>query len=70
MQEGDDLIISVDIGPDNPRGDLRVRVQLADDNERGERLRTSFVTNYPDLENFRLDIGKMMDHQCDEAVLI
>ena len=70
MQEGDDLMVSVEIGPDNPRGDLRVRVELADYNEPTERLRTSFLINYPDLEDFRLSIAKLMDRQADEAVLL
>ena len=69
MQEGNDLMLSVEIAPDNPRGDLRVRVELADYSEPAERLRTSFVTNYPDLESFRIGIANLMDRQSDEAVL-
>ena len=70
MQDGDDLILSVEISPDNPRGDLRVRAEIADENEPSERLRTSFVTNYPEIENFRLRIAKLLEREADEAVLV
>lgn len=69
MQEGDDLIVSIQIAPANPTGDLRVLVELADDDERSERVRTSFVTNYPDLEQFGIAIAALMDRKTDEAVL-
>ena len=69
MQEGDDLVVSLEIAPANATGDLRVRVELADEDERSERVRTSFVTNYPDLEQFRIAIGALMDRETDEAVL-
>jgi hypothetical protein len=69
MRDGDDLIVSIQISPANSTGDLRVRVELADDNERPERVRTSFVTNYSDLEQFRIAIAAMMDREADEAVL-
>jgi hypothetical protein len=69
MHEGDDLIVSIQIAPANLTGDLRVRVELADENERSERIRTSFVTNYPNLEKFRIAIAALMDRKTDEAVL-
>ena len=69
MQEGDDLIVSVEIAPANATGDLRVRVELADYTEQSERIKTSFVTNYPDLEQFRAAIASLMDRKADEAVL-
>jgi hypothetical protein len=69
MHEGDDLIVSIQIAPANSTGDLRVRVELADEGEPSERVRASFVTNYPDLEQFRIAIAMMMDRETDEAVL-
>ncbi len=69
MQQGDDLILRVEIAPANRRGDLVVRVEIADDHEPRERLRASFTTNYPDLDAFRTDIVKLMDNEIDEAVL-
>jgi hypothetical protein len=69
MHEGDDLIVSIQIAPANATGNLRVRVELADEDERSERLRTSFVTNYPDLEQLRVAIAALMDRKTDEAVL-
>ena len=69
MQEGDDLIVSIQIAPENATGDLRVRVELADESEQSERVRASFVTNYPELEAFRLGIAALMDRKCDEATL-
>lgn len=70
MQEGEDLVVSVEIAPANQRGDLRVKVELADYTERSERLRTSFVTNYPDLDAFRLALAELMDRKAEEAVLV
>lgn len=67
--EGDDLILSIEIAPANRTGDLVVRVEIGDDLERWARVRTSFLTNYPDLEAFRLAIGELMDRKIDEAVL-
>lgn len=69
MHEGDDLIVSIQIAPANPTGDLRVRVELADEDRRSDRVRTSFVTNYPDLEQFRVALAALMDRKADEAVL-
>lgn len=69
MQEGHDLVVSVEIAPANATGDLRVRVELADYTEQSERVRASFVTNYPDLEQFGIAIASLMDRKSDEAVL-
>jgi hypothetical protein len=69
MHEGDDLIVSIQVAPANPTGDLRVRVELADEDGRSDRVRTSFVTNYPDLEQFRVALAALMDGKADEAVL-
>jgi len=69
MQQGDDLILRIEIAPANKRGDLRVHFEIADDVEPQERVRGSFLTNYPDIETFRSEIGKLMDRELDEAVL-
>jgi hypothetical protein len=69
MHQGDDLIVSIEIAPANSTGGLQVRVELADDDERSEGLRTSFITNYPDLEQFGTAITALMDRKADEAVL-
>lgn len=70
MQVGDDLILRLEIAPENVRGDLKVNFEIADDFAPQERVRGSFLTNYPELESFRLDIAKLMDSLVDEAVLL
>ena len=68
-QEGDDLVVSIKIASANATGDLQVRVELADYEEKFERIRTSFLTNYADLEEFRIAIASLMSRNADEAVL-
>jgi hypothetical protein len=73
--EGDALVVSVEIAPAGNRGDLAVKVWLRDytepsETEPSECLRTSFVTNYPDLEAFRLAIANLMDGKAVEAELL
>lgn len=73
--EGDALVVSVEIAPAGNRGDLAVKVWLRDHTEMGEGepsecLRTTFITNYPDLEAFRLAIAILMDGRADEATLL
>jgi hypothetical protein len=72
MQEGEDLILRIEITPANKTGDLLVRVEIADDlQDRGprDRVRSSFITNYTQLESFRSEIAKLMDREISEAVL-
>ncbi len=69
MQKGDDLMLSVEVSPKNTTGDLLVRVVVADFDDPTKRVRTSFVTNYPDLEAFRLAIAQLMNREIEEAVL-
>jgi hypothetical protein len=69
MHEGDDLIVGIQIAPENSTGDLRVRVDLADEHEQSQRLRTSFITTYPDLEAFQIGIAALMERRSDEATL-
>lgn len=69
MLEGDDLIVGVEIVPENSRGDLRVRVELADYMEKSARVRTSFLTTYAELDRFRTAIASLMDRLVEEAIL-
>lgn len=69
LQQGDDLILRIEIAAANGRGDLVVRFEIADEHEPRERIRGSFMTNYPDLEVFRSSIDKLMNNEADEAVL-
>jgi hypothetical protein len=73
--EGDALVVSLEIAPAGARGDLAVKVWLRDHTEMGEGqptecVRTSFITHYPELEAFRLDIARLMDGKADEAKLL
>ena len=69
MQEGDDLILRLEIAPANTRGDLAVRFEVADYAEPRHRARGCFMTNYPDLDAFRQSIAHLMDRQVEEATL-
>ncbi len=69
MQEGNDLILRFEIAPANVHGDLVVRFEVADDYAPENRVRGSFLTNYPDLDAFRIDIARLMNGESAEAVL-
>lgn len=69
MQEGDDLILRLEISPHDTRGNLRVEFEIADDYDPQHRVKGSFVTNYPEIEAFRIDVARMMDREADQAVL-
>ena len=69
MQEGDDLILRLCIGPKNKVGDLLVSVVIADDHEPWHRLSTTFRSGYAALDSFGRDIVKLMNNEADEAVL-
>jgi hypothetical protein len=72
MQEGDDLILRIEVAPANATGDLRVSVEIADDtHDYGprERVRCSFLTNYPQVEGFSSAIAQLMDGDRSEAIL-
>jgi hypothetical protein len=70
MQDGDDLILRIEVASADKRGNLNVRFEVADDHEVRNRVRGSFLTNYPDLDAFRLGIAKLMDNEVEEAVLV
>ena len=69
MQEGDDLILRIEIAAANKHGDLLASFVIADLHSRSSRVSGSFQTNYPDIEDFRLSIARMMDSEFEEAVL-
>ena len=69
MQEGNDLILRFEVSPANKRGDLIFRFEVADDYEAENRVRGWFLTNYPDLEAFRIGIARLMNREATEAVL-
>ena len=69
MQEGEDLRLSIEVGPANATGDLYVQGEVADYNNPKQRVRTSFLTNYPELEAFRVSIAKLMNRTANEASL-
>lgn len=70
MQDGEDLILRIEVASADKRGNVIVRFVVANDHEAHNRVRGSFLTNYPDLDAFRLDIAKLMDNEVEEAVLI
>jgi hypothetical protein len=69
MQEGDDLILRLEIAPADKRGNLAVRFEIADDYDPRQRVRGSFLTNYPDLAAFQVGIAQLIDRKVDEAIL-
>ena len=73
--EGDALVVSIEITAADKRDNLSVKVWLREHTEMGEGepsewLCTSFLTQYPELESFRLDIAKLMDGKAEEAKLL
>ena len=73
--EGDSLVVSVEISPADRRGNLLVEVWLRDHTEMGEGkvkncVRTSFTTNYPELQTFQREIAIMMERESDKAELV
>lgn len=70
MQEGDDLILRLEVGAENKRGNLAVRFEVADQYEPRNRVRGGFMTNYPEIEAFRVAIGRLMNNEVEEAILI
>lgn len=69
MQQGDDLILRIEVKPANLRGDLAVLYEVADMHEARNRIRGSFLTNYPQIAEFRAAIARLMDKEIGEAVL-
>jgi hypothetical protein len=69
QQEGEDLILRLEIAPANKVGDLVVRFEIADQHEPRERVRGSFRTNYLDIDAFRSAIAQLMDNKAEQALL-
>jgi len=70
MQEGDDLILSIEIAAENKTGDLVARLEVADSHFPKHRLRTSFVTSYAEVSSFASALSAVMAKTEDEAVLV
>ena len=70
MQEGEDLILRFEIAVANKRGDLAVRYEIADEHEPNCRMRGWFITNYPDLDAFRVSVAQLIERETDKAILI
>jgi hypothetical protein len=64
-----ETILGIKIAPANVRGDLTVRVEIADQDDPSDCVKTSFQTNYPDLAAFRLEIAQLMAGKIEEARL-
>jgi len=62
-------IMGVIIAPANARGDLLVRVEIADRDDPTDRVKASFQTNYPDLAAFQLEVARLMAGEIEEARL-
>lgn len=68
-QDGDDLILRLEVSAADKRGNLAVQFEVADDYVPRNRVRGYFLTNYPELDAFRVSIARMMDNQAEEAIL-
>jgi hypothetical protein len=68
--EDDNVIIDLLVEPKDALGELIARIELADEHEQWRRVRTAFRTGYPALEMFVRDIGRVMDSEIEEAVLL
>lgn len=73
--EGDSLVVSIKVVPAHKRGNLTVLVWLRDYVENGDGepqncVRTTFRTNYPEIESFRNAIADLMDGKAKEAILV
>jgi hypothetical protein len=67
--QGDDVVIGVTIRPADPRGNLVVEVEIAEDNDRWVRVRTRFVTHYPQIEAFKRALLRVAKGEAEAAVL-
>ncbi|WP_043603033.1 hypothetical protein [Novosphingobium sp. Rr 2-17] len=68
-QEGDDLILRIEVSPADARGNLIVRFEVAERSEDPGRVKGSFLTNYQDLQAFRIGIAQLMKNEVEHAVL-
>jgi hypothetical protein len=68
--QGVDLILSVEIRPADGSGTLRVCVELADMYTPSERVRTSFLTTYSDVQSFRASLAPILAGEEARATLL
>lgn len=68
-QEGEDLIVWIEIAPADLRGNLRVSFEIADLHETRNRTRSAFLANYLDVQAFSRQIAELMDGKIIEAIL-
>lgn len=69
MQGGDDVILRFEFVPADSRGNVCFRFEIADDNEPYCRVRGYFLTNYPDIDAFRLELAGVMRGELEIATL-
>ncbi|PZT84727.1 MAG: hypothetical protein DI637_13355 [Citromicrobium sp.] len=69
-QEGDDLIVRLQISTKDSRGALTASVEIADYDNNSQRLITSYRTTYAAVDLFKNDIAKLMKREIDETVLL
>jgi len=62
-------VLGVVISAVNARGDLAVRVEIADQDDPADCVKTSFQTHYSDLATFQLEIAQLMAGEIEEARL-
>lgn len=62
-------MLKITILPANRTGDLDVEVHLGDHLNERQHCRVVFLTNYPDLERFGMEMQAMMKREGDAAVL-
>jgi hypothetical protein len=62
-------MIALEVKPADKRGTLLVSVEVADDFEPQNRVRTGFRTHYPQLAQFRAELLSVMRRERDEAEL-
>ncbi|WP_062186763.1 hypothetical protein [Sphingopyxis sp. C-1] len=67
--DGYEKVLGIEIAPANARGDLVVRVEIADKDDPSDCVKTSFQTNYPDIAAFKLEIAQLMAGALEEARL-
>lgn len=69
MQEGADLILPLEIAPADKRGNLADSFVIADDFDPRDRVRGTFLTNYPNLAAFTVGIEQLMNCNVEKAIL-
>jgi len=68
MQQGDDLTSRFGIAPANRTGNLAIQFEVADDYAPCNRACGLFLSNYPDLEAFRLGDARLMNRKATAAI--